>query len=122
MTPSPASAPRPAQTTVCTARKATPAHATICCRRTAQMVISVPTAATYQVAYPLSLDGSSWLVTRIGMTTQTARSKAASQSGIFVGLVGHRLSTVATPYNTIATMAGPGDRGVESDDRARNRW
>ena len=50
ITPSPASAPGPAQTTVCTARKPTPTHATNCWRRTAAIVISVPTAATYQVA------------------------------------------------------------------------
>src|SRR3954469_10615027 len=121
-TPIPASAPGPAQTTVCAARKPTPAQATTCCRRTAQIVISVPTAATYQVAYPLSFAGSSWLVTRIGITTQTARSNAASHSGILVGLVGHRLATVAIPYRTMATITGPAALGVDSDDSARNTW
>ena len=50
ITPSAPSESGPAQTTVCTASAMTPSHAATSCRRAAAIVMSVPTAATYQVA------------------------------------------------------------------------
>ncbi len=60
------------------------------------MVIRVPTAATCQVVKGASGPGESWLVTRTGTTVATARLNDASQTGMTVGLVGHRLMSVAT--------------------------
>ena len=50
MTPSVPSESGPAHTTVCTASAMTPSHAAASWRRAAAIVMSVPTAATYQVA------------------------------------------------------------------------
>ncbi len=50
MTPSEPSASGPAQSTVWRASAITPAQAAMSRRRAAAIVISVPTAATYQVA------------------------------------------------------------------------
>ena len=110
ITPIAPSAPGPLQKTVCTIRKPMPAQAKPGRRRTAVIVMSVPTAATYQVAYPLPPGrcGSSVAVTSSGSDTATASEKAASQIGIRVPPVGASAAAVTIAYSTIAAITGAG--------------
>ena len=66
-------------------------------RRVEVITISVPIAATYQVAEfsSIGLVGSSWVVTSSGSVMHTATLKVAIQLGICSCAVGHRLTAVA---------------------------
>jgi hypothetical protein len=95
------------------------------CRRLVDVIaMSVPTAAMYQVAYPLppSRFGSSSLVTSSGMATTTATLNAAIQIGMRGGPKLARLSTVAPRYSTIATITGTGEAGTPSVSTPRMTW
>ena len=61
-----------------------PIQANVCRRRVEVITMSVPIAATYQVAEfsSIGLVGSSWLVTSRGSAMQTATLKVAIQLGI----------------------------------------